>query len=281
MYKLAVLGYPIEHSLSPVMHEAAYRAMDLPATYEKIAVKPELLEDTLSRLLTSGYHGVNLTIPLKETVLPFLDAMDPAAKRIGAVNTILFEHGELHGYNTDGRGWLASFHEEMGQTITDKDVLVLGAGGAARAILDALCDANVKSITLYNRTQERAQALASSVRQNHENVQLDVIENVNDLQPFGLIINTTSVGLAEKNMTAMPISLSTISSKTIVSDIVYRPLYTPFLMAAKEAGCPIHTGIGMLLHQGALAIRTWFSMEPPRSVMRKALLQQLGEQSEE
>ena len=276
--KLAVLGHPISHSLSPVMHEAAYQALGICASYTAIDVLPDDLYCTLQAFCEEGYRGVNLTIPHKVAAVFRMDEITARAKRIGAVNTVTFENGRMHGDNTDGEGWLRSFVAETGFTVADKQAVVLGAGGAARAIVDTLLFAQCKTVTILNRSVDRAQRLVNEMAlwHRHDALFCGSLHDV-DLSNADLIVNTTSVGLMGALQDQAPVSLDTVKSGAIVSDIVYRPRVTRLLSDAKAHGATVHEGLGMLLYQGALAIKRWFGVFPPIEPMKDAVVEVLDQ----
>ncbi len=270
--RLAVLGHPAAHSLSPIMHRAAYEALGLSATYTAIDVLPSDLPRVLQSMPKFGYRGCNLTIPHKEAALPLMAQYSSRAKRIGAVNTVTCRDEKLYGDNTDGEGWLSSFKRETGSDVFGLHAVVIGSGGAARAIIDALLSNGCEHVTLANRTLKRANQLQQAFLAYYDIAKLTTcsLDRV-DLSVADLVVNTTSVGLVGELQDHLPVSLSTLRMGTIVSDIVYRPRHTKFLQEACARGATIHEGIGMLVHQGALAVEQWFDVQAPIEVMRYAV----------
>lgn len=265
-----VLGDPVDHSLSPAMHNAAFRATGLPHLYLRYRVAPTELADALHEARQLGMGGLNLTVPLKEHALPLVDRLTPEASRIGAVNTIVFERKGLLGDNTDGRGFLRSLGRRV--ALRGGHAVLIGAGGSARAVASALVSGGVRRISIANRTPARATALAKRV-ETFGSVHVDVL-GLSDLrraQPLAeavLVVNTTSVGLANG---AVPIRPGLTPRRCVFVDLVYGAKPTPFLRAATRAGRPTLNGAGMLLHQGALAFEAWTRHRAPLAAMARAL----------
>ncbi|WP_054949124.1 shikimate dehydrogenase [Numidum massiliense] len=266
---LAVIGHPIAHSKSPQMHQAALNAQQLPLTYLAFDVWPEELQEAVSGLRALRVRGWNVTIPHKVAIIPFLDAIDEDAREIGAVNTVVNDGGRLIGYNTDGAGYLASLREETGITLREQRVLILGAGGAARAIAYVLARAGVPHIVVANRTASRARELASFVAQWTETSALALEEVAACTSDRTLIVNTTSVGMAP-HTDATPLDPRLIPAGSVVSDLIYNPAKTLLLQEAEKRGCTIHNGLGMFIRQGALAYEKWTGKPAPLDVMRSA-----------
>ncbi len=273
---LAVIGDPVEHSLSPSMQNAALRDLALPWTYTKIRVAPKNLKKFLHthkrRLL-----GFNVTLPHKENILPLLDYVVPLARYIGAVNTVLNHHGRWIGFNTDGMGYLQSLHEETGFIPRKKNIVLLGAGGACRAIATLLATQGVQRLTIINRTLLRAQKLAASLKKKFPQTELYALslnpKNLISVFPQAhLLLNTSSIEL--HGTTSIEFPWNRLPRSTLVSDILYRPRITAFLAMAQKHGNPIHTGEGMLVHQGALALSLWSGgLHPNTQLMHQTLLQ--------
>ncbi|MCI0181918.1 MAG: shikimate dehydrogenase [Acidibacillus sp.] len=270
---LAVLGHPIRHSFSPIMHQAAIVDRGLDAVYTAIDVAPEQLRDAFCGMRVLGFLGANLTIPHKERALEYMDELTDRAQRIGAVNTVIRDKNRLIGDNTDGAGWLESITTELSLSLTGVRAVVIGAGGAAHAICDALLQAGCESLTIANRDVVRAQTLAVHLQTWYKQSLIQVV-GLDQLSTDGidLLINTTPVGMHGLAQGQMPIAEHLLHSTMIVSDLVYRPMQTPLLLAAKNRGALVHGGLGMLIAQGALAFHAWFGCDPPRSVMEQAIL---------
>ncbi len=275
----AIIGDPVAHSLSPHMHEAAFRALKLPHRYLRIPLTAKQLPSFFKNLRKdSSFQGLNVTIPHKERVLKYLDEISEDAVKIGAVNTILNVNGVLKGFNTDGAGYLCSLKKETGFRLVGKNIVILGAGGAARSILFALAHARAKSITLANRSLARAQKLVKEFQAYFPKAELKAVpldsSTLEKIFPTTqLLINTTSVGLHGEAFEGLP--LDALSKSSIVSDIVYNPKWTPLLKDAKKQKLKIHFGLGMLLYQGALAFEIWTQKKAPIDIMRRALIRNL------
>ncbi len=264
-----IIGYPVKHSLSPEMHNAAFEYLGLNYCYVAMEVRPENIKYAIEGLKALGFVGVNVTVPHKQAVIPFIDVIDEEAKFIGAINTIKNEQGRLIGYNTDGKGFIQSLKEE-GIDPSGMEVLILGAGGAARAVGYSLVR-KVSRMYIYNRTEERGMELA--VRLKKMNPEVIFTKNLDYCKVCDMVINATSVGL--KDSDPLPIDTDYLTQGQIVYDLIYRE--TPLLREAKQKGCRVIDGTGMLLHQGAEAFRIWTGVEPPVEVMREVLLKRLRE----
>lgn len=268
---LGVIGHPVAHSASPAMHNAALAATGLDFVYVAFPVPPEGAPAVGSAMRTLGLRGLNVTVPLKQAVLSCLDDLAPEARAIGAVNTIANRDGRLTGYNTDAYGVRASLRQDGGLARLPGKVVLLGAGGAARAILHALLTAGeVEEVVLLNRTVARAEALAEQMG-GAGRVRVGPLADRGALQDAGLVINATSVGLAP-DVEASPIADgSLLHAGMVVLDIVYKPLETRLLRQARAAGARAVDGLGMLVHQGARAFQIWTGVTPPVAVMRAAI----------
>ncbi len=269
----AVMGDPIEHSKSPAMHNAWFGEMSIDATYIPVHVSSENLESAVAGLKTLGASGWNITIPHKTAIIPYLDELDELAKKMGAVNTVVrTKEGTLKGYNTDGVGFVRSLEEAVGKSHKDKPVLLIGAGGAARGIAFALQQQGYTNLTIANRTVANAQAIVEEMGIGSAISLIDAEESLAD---FGILVQMTSAGLATGNF-SMPFSLEHLAKGAIVADIVYNPLMTPFLKAAEEKGATVMTGLGMFVHQGAIAFEHWLGEYPNTNSMIAQLKAQLG-----
>ncbi len=270
----AVIGDPIHHSMSPLMHNAWMTEENRDASYIPIHVKPCELEQAVIALKTLGCSGWNITIPHKEKIIPFLDELDESARKMGAVNTVVrLQDGTYKGYNTDGLGFVRSLEEKVGNSHHEKHILVIGAGGAARGIVFALVNSGYTHITIANRTVPKAQTICNEL--DIEATAISLSEAAEKLEGFEILIQTTSAGL-NKSEFALPLSLDQLSATAIVADIVYNPLMTPFLNEAKKKGATVVTGLGMFIHQGALAYSYWTGSYPKAEVVQDLLLEQLG-----
>ncbi|MEZ5334179.1 MAG: shikimate dehydrogenase [Methanolobus sp.] len=266
-----VYGDPIAHSLSPDMHNAAFRELGMECTYQAFRVSPENLKDALLGAKAMGFGGVNLTVPLKQEALGIVDA-DPMAESIGAINTVDFKDG-LTGYNTDGIGAKRAI-EEHDVEIKGSNVLIAGAGGAARAIAFQFARDGA-NITIANRTEQKALDLSMEV----SSVGIATgcgIDRIKDLiDDCDILVNCTTLGMKPKTEGTIA-TAEDMHKDLTVFDIVYNPLETRLLKEAKEAGAKAITGEMMLVYQGAEAFRIWTGVEPPIEAMKQAVLEGLG-----
>lgn len=272
--RAAVIGWPIAHSRSPVIHSYWLREYGIAGSYERIAVPPEQVEEFLRTFERTGLAGANVTIPHKEMALGCCDEVDEAAQVIGAVNTLRFKDGKLLGSNTDGMGFLGSLDAGApGWDETAGAAIVLGAGGAARAIVWALKSRGFAPIHIVNRTVERAQDLASRFG---EGVQAHGTEALAALlENTALLVNTTSLGM--NGQPSMDVDLDLLPANCLVTDIVYVPLETDLLARARARGLRTVDGLGMLLHQAAPGFELWFGVRPKVSDgLRAAVLADMG-----
>lgn len=261
---MGLFGYPVEHSLSPAMHNAAFEHLGLDCCYVTFLVRPELLNDAVKAIKALNLAGVNITVPHKENVIPMLDVVDKEASFIGAVNTIVNSDSKLIGYNTDGRGFIQSLSEED-ISIEGKNILIVGAGGASRAISYYLSE-KASKLLIYDVDSNKVQRLIHDLRKIRNNVHH--VDKINNLNGIDIIINATPLGLKETDPT--PFDVSLIKPNHVVCDLIYRQ--TRLLKKSSEKGCKTLNGLGMLLWQGLLAFELWTGVKPPVEVMRKALL---------
>lgn len=291
---LAILGWPVAHSLSPAMHNAALRALGLPWRYELLPVPPAALKTALTAWRQHGFIGANVTIPHKQAILPLLDGVTPRAGAIGAVNTLFWQPGRMSGKgerdgdaaaprllgdNTDGPGFLADLCDH-GVVVTGQRALVMGAGGAARAVIYSLLEAGA-AVTILNRTLTHAQALAADMRIALPGAQVACAGFGSDLAVLAaqadLVVNTTSVGMTPAS-DAMPWDAAVpFEPRQVVTDLVYRPRRTALLRKAQADGAQTLDGVGMLVAQGALALARWTGQPAPLTVMRAAVEEALAE----
>lgn len=270
--RLFVIGHPITHSLSPAIHNAALRACGLPETYAALDVPADRLVETVALLRDPDVGGCNVTVPHKQAVMPLLDELSPEAARIGAVNTVAHRSGRLVGYNTDAAGFLASLRQ-VGVEAAGLRVVLLGAGGAARAIAFALVDAGVERLSIANRDAARAQRLADAVRraarvgQEIEALELRPEALAAPLGAAQLVVNATSAGM---DGATSPLPPPLVPSAGVACDIIYNPPETPFLRSARAAGARTINGLGMLVHQAAEAFTIWTGRPAPLAEMVRA-----------
>lgn len=268
-----IFGDPVSHSLSPLMHNAAFDALSLPCRYLPFNVSTEGLERAARGILPLGIKGINVTIPHKEAIIPFLDQLSLGAQKSGAVNTIEVSAGALIGHNTDGSGFVASLLDS-GVDPPGKNVILLGAGGAARGVAVGLLENGVRNITLINRHLKRAEALAEQLISITPDLKIRLLESdfkggFPQIEPPVLLINATPLGMQKSD--SLPFPEAFIDPLWTVADLIYRPFETPFLIAARKRGAKVIPGIGMLLHQGALSFEIWTKMKAPIEAMRAAL----------
>lgn len=279
--RLGVFGDPVEHSLSPQMQNAALKQSKIDMQYARFRISPNELREAFDLIRKLEFVGLNLTIPHKIAALELLDSADDNVKRIGAVNVIKAESGKLRGFNTDGRGFARAVREEFSVDLRDMRVLVLGAGGAARAIALQCAKENCERLVIANGTFEKGQKLADSLRDFFSGPK--VFGPVPRLQAIpweerafqfqianvDLVVNATPVGLNRGD--ASPIPARLLAPHLMVYDTIYSDKRTPLVSAAIEAGARGANGLSMLLHQGTLAFEIWFQREAPLEAMRKAI----------
>jgi len=268
---IGLIGHPVEHSFSPIMHNTAFKDKNLNYVYVAFDVLPEHLGDAIKGAKSLGIAGFNITIPHKVEVMKYLDEVDKDAKLIGAVNTVKIEDGKAIGYNTDGIGARKALEEEIGE-VKGKNIVVYGAGGAGRAVAFELAKNN--RIIIANRTVEKAKNLAKEIAEKlnkkfGEDIKFSDL-NV-DLSDVDIVINATPIGMYP-NVNVEPIvRAEQLREDMVVMDLVYNPLETVLLKEAKKANAKAINGLGMLIHQGAVAFKIWTGVEPNVKVMRKAV----------
>ena len=271
--KAFVIGHPIAHSRSPLIHGHWLSRLGLNGSYERIDVAPADLPVFLNDMALNGFVGGNVTIPHKEVVYDLVARRTDAADLIGAVNTLWFADGILHGDNTDAHGFAANLDQYQPSWSSASSALVLGAGGAARAILFALIEKGVRDIRIVNRTLARAQELADRFGDSVSAHAWDEMDGL--VKDVELVVNTTSVGMGGQG--ASPLNVSLFSADALVTDIVYTPLQTPLLSAAAARGLRTVDGLGMLLHQAAPGFVRWFGNLPPVTAeLRDIIVADLG-----
>lgn len=280
---VGLLGHPVGHSYSPRMHNVAFQALGLPYVYQAFDVQPQNLAEAVRGMRALGFRGFNVTIPHKVAVMSLLDEQSEEATGIGAVNTVVIgEDGKLYGTNTDGLGYLRSLREETGIHLRGAKVVLLGAGGAARAVGYTLLKEGIAALRIANRSRERAEQLAVRLKdafangnaKTGANIAIGALDEVPRWLPDAdLLLNTTSVGMYP-HVDASPIRpdwLRQLPPEAVVSDLIYNPRKTRLLSEAERYGLRIHGGLGMFLYQGAEAFRLWTGQEAPLAVMRRAV----------
>lgn len=273
---LGIIGYPIGHSISPSFQQAALDSLNIGADYRPYEVEPSDVGAFVGSLRSDGVTGINVTVPHKEAVMPFLDEIDEWAAEAGAVNTIINRSGHLTGYNTDGYGFLRALRESGEFDPAGRDALVLGAGGSARGIVQALLRADVGSLTIANRTVARAEALAGLAASRGVEchaLTLPSAETTDAALKADLIVNCTSLGMRHgPDENASPLQSIEIPATGLVYDLVYNPMLTPLLTAAEQAGAKTLGGISMLVYQGAASFEIWLERPAPVAVMMEAAM---------
>lgn len=276
---VGIIGYPLGHTLSPAMHNAAFKELGLDWEYRPFEITPPNLIAAVNDLRSQPITGFNVTIPHKETLIPLLDEVTKLVKIIGAVNTVKVQAGRLIGYNTDGEGFIESLKEDAKENPAGKKIVVLGAGGASRAVCVMLAKKRAKNVVITDIDGKKAEALANYVGSLFETSFSFVPPNSPALQSIlaaaDLLINTTPIGMQPKTEQSPLAEKVTLSPRLLVYDLVYAPSETKLLRTAKAAGCRTCSGLGMLVRQGALAFTLWTGKEAPISVMRKAAEQTL------
>ena len=271
---VGIIGDPIEHSRSPQMHNAAFAKAGLNYVYVPFHVRPDDLAHAITGFKALNVVGINVTLPHKQAVIPYLTSISREAELIGAVNTLTFVDDEIHGDNTDAPGVLKALEEDGNMSVpVGKEVVVLGAGGSARAVVVALALAGVASITIANRTVERAVSLAEEMQEKTD-ITMHGMGFADARLPDAvsrcmLLINTSTASMDPTQ--PLLVSADWLQPNTIVYDIVYTPPVTPLMKAAAERGCPTLGGIGMLVHQGAIAFERWTGVTPCTDTMHRAL----------
>ncbi len=273
----AIIGDPVEHSVSPAMHNAAFKKLGLDYVYVPFHVKPEGLAGAVAGLRALNVIGFNVTIPHKVAVIPLLDGLDPVAEKIGAVNTVVNAGGELYGFNTDAEGFFQALLEHDVNP-SGKNVAVLGAGGASRAISWILAKMGAR-LTILNRQDglARAEAIASMIKTDlGRPVKVLGLDNIAEgLRNVDILVNATSVGMSPHDK-GSPVAAKSLGKVPVVFDIVYNPMETRLLKNAAKAGAKTISGVDMLAWQGALAFEKWTEHKAPLDLMRREAVKMLG-----
>lgn len=285
--RLGIIGYPLGHSMSPVMFRAAFEKYALDVTYDPWEVAPENLNDFLNEVRDSQGEilGFNATVPHKEAVMTAMDEVSVEAQRAGAVNTVVNADGRLIGHNTDGIGFVRALREEAGFTFNDTRALIIGAGGAARGVVMALAGEGVSEFIIANRTLDRAKRLADDLTR-HSNgrvsaISLDSNELRKQAATSNLIVQCTTMGMLHSPAAdASPLASNDIPAHAIVYDLVYNPPITPFMREATNAGARACGGLSMLVYQGAVGFETWMGRPAPVQAMFKAARTALAKQQQ-
>lgn len=270
---IGLLGYPLSHSFSPQMHNAAFAHLNLNKLYLPIEVTEQDLGVVIRGMAKMNFDGFNVTIPHKINVLKYLDEVDEAAAAIGAVNCVTIKDGRLKGYNTDGSGFVRSLEQGLGESVRGGNILLLGSGGGARAVAMTLALRGAARINIFNRTVAKAQELAGEINakiKSGSSAAVDEAALREALAGTDIIINTTSVGMSP-HTEETPLEKSLLQPRHIVCDIVYNPRQTRLLQEAAETGCRILPGLPMLVYQGVESFTLWTGVPAPAEVMFAAL----------
>jgi shikimate dehydrogenase len=278
--RYGLIGFPVKHSYSAIMHNAAFKELQIDACYELFEIKPESLEQEFKSLIEQGVCGLNVTVPYKERVIKWLNQLDHEASLIGAVNTIKVNKNKgrtVKGFNTDGPGFITHLKDIVGFNPKDKRISVLGAGGAAKALLAQLAKNGPEEICLFDIDQKKAEDLAAKLMAQFSGCSVRLVSEPDALlrERPDVLINATTVGMHKDEPLVFDAEL--LHPRLLVYDLVYNPAQTPLLIEAKRKGCSgVFNGLGMLLYQGILAFKIWFDAEPPVEVMEEALREALA-----
>lgn len=274
MMKLGLIGYPLGHSLSPSMHNAALAELKIEGSYVLLETPPESLEERVNSLKEEGFKGFNVTIPHKVAIMQYLDSIDDFAKSVGAVNTVVVdENKKLHGYNTDVYGFMTAIPEEWRKNLKGKNAAVIGSGGAARAILAGLKEIGIQKINVFGIDE----AEAAKLKENFD-FYYSPLNSLSDLSEFSIVINATPLGMQGKLEGISPLSEELVNSlpdDAVIYDIVYKPEKTKLIEIAEKRGLKTLCGLEMLLLQGVKGFELWTNKIPPVDIMRNALIQNL------
>ena len=281
MYKFGLIGYPLSHSMSKIIQEAAFKSIGAEGTYDILETEQEDLVDRLKYLRVNGYQGFNVTIPLKVPVTLFLSTFDNLANVTGSVNTIkILPDSTLVGYNTDVYGFVEAMPKEVQDEIKGQEIAILGSGGAARAVAVGLSVLKVKKLNFFVRNIVNAAEVIEMQRRNFPEVEMNCyqIDSLRDLSQYKMVVNTTPIGMRSKAMGLSPIDESivkTLKDDAIVYDLVYNPLKTELIKYAKKRGVRTIHGLDMLIYQGAKAFEIWTGKKPDIQAMKIAALEEM------
>ena len=275
---LGIIGHPISHSMSPMMHNFALDELNLDYVYIAFDVIAKNLENAMNGIKALKIHGLNVTIPHKETVIQYLDEIDPLALEIGAVNTIKLQNGLLHGKNTDAEGAKQALHN-AGINLSGLDVVLIGSGGAAKAISYCLIQ-KINHLTILNRTEQNAKQLVNRLKNDAQSKiiakKLNIPNLSNEIKSANILINATPVGMYPSQHGSI-VSKDMLHKDLVVFDLIYNPLETQLIKDAKLIGCKTLNGLDMLINQGALAFEWWTNHKPNTKSMKRKLIQILSE----
>jgi len=270
-----LIGYPVKHSSSPAMHNAAFCALGINAEYKLFPLKEEELAGFLKGLENNNIFGLNVTIPYKEKVIPFLDSLSEEVKLIGAANTIRRKDSKLEGFNTDGEGFLKHLMQELSFNPQSKAIAILGAGGAAKAVCVYLAKMRPKRINVYDLDRTKTRGLISQLKEKFSGVEFIEADSIRELaiENSDLLVNATPIGMKESD--SCLVDSESIHKDLLVYDLIYNPGETELLKLAKDKGAKAANGLGMLLYQGALSFQKWTDKAISLDIMRQALQEEL------
>lgn len=270
-----ILGHPVSHSLSPSMHNNAFEKLGLDYVYLAFDITPGKLGEAVRGIKSLGIKGVNITIPHKQTIVNLVDEIDDDAMLVGAVNTVKNDDGKLVGYNTDVGGFLRAIKDDFGFIPTGKKSILIGAGGAARAVIVGLCNSKASEIVIINRTVSKAEDLAAEFGHHFPKIKFRALslgnqnEIINEMRKCELLVNSSSAGMKGENPLNLP--LGVLPRGACVYDLVYDPLVTPLVRDARDLRLNTQSGVSMLLYQGVDAFEIWTGRKAPVEEMKKAL----------
>lgn len=271
-----LIGYPVKHSLSPAMHNAAFKELNINAEYRLFSLKEEEIAGFMRDLGKNNIHGLNVTVPYKEKIPPFLDNISREAGLIGAVNTIKISDKGKEGFNTDGAGFLRHLKDDLGFLPQDKNIFIIGAGGASRAITVYLATAKTKKIYIFDIDKAKSAGLLSHLKNNFKDICYEEVNSLDNIpvKDLNLLINASPVGMKEDDNSLVGANLLKENKDLFVYDIVYNR-ETRLIKDAKSQGLSAVNGLGMLLYQGVLAFEIWTGKKAPVDIMRQALIEGL------
>ena len=270
-----IFGHPVKHSLSPNMHNSAFNELGLDSVYVAFDIEPDNIGEATNAIKVMGLKGINITIPHKQTIIPYLDEVSPDAKLTGAVNTVKNEDGKLSGFNTDVGGFLRAIREDLDFTPEGKTLFLIGAGGAARAVLSAFCMNGGAIVYIADIIKEKAIKLADQFKANFKEISIET-NNIEDrgivsekFSEADILVNASPAGM--DGIGTLDIPLNNLKQSAVVYDLVYKPVKTQLLQDAKKLGHKASGGLTMLLYQGAESFEIWTGETAPVDVMKKAL----------
>lgn len=274
-----LLGNPVGHSMSPFMHNIFLEQCGIHGVYLAFAVKKDKIGEAVRGMHALGIQGVNVTIPYKELVIPYLCGMSEQAKACGAVNTLIYTPEGYYGDNTDGAGLLAALEKQNNWTAKGQHILLIGAGGAAKGVAVAMAFQEAASICIANRTLEKAQQLASQIAEISKTktlaIQIEELQSPEWYKQYHTVINTTSLGMSPNIDAMVPICIEALTKEHLVVDLIYNPLETKLLRLAREKGAQTASGLGMFIYQGVLAFEKWNGKRPDLLEIEEVLVEEL------